>query len=551
MEIVLRNNEYKISFRYDPKLIECIRAIPGRRWWPQERVWTVPAIPGSEKALEALGGLLPKKHIEDKTSPLDLTGFKRTLRKYQEEGVTFVEKAGGKALIGDDMGLGKTVQALAYFFRHREQWPALVICPATLKINWEREAIAAIPNIKTHIIEGKNFSYPLPKADLYIINYDIMTNKREKKKVFTNNGWVNKRIAIEKTGWMDHLPAFKMVILDECQKIANYSADRSKDILKFIKRIKPQSILPLSGTPITSRPIQFYNTLSLIANRRLPPYKTFGITYCEGKHNGFGWDFSGSSNEDKLHDLLTGVMIRRLKKDVLTELPDKTHMVIPFTMKAKDRKDYDKAERDILAWLKSIDTDKFTRAEKAKALAEFSVLKELARVGKFNLIVEWIKEQLEDTNEKFIIFGIRHDTIDKLCIELKNYMPVKLDGRDSMTKRQEAVDTFQNDAKCRVFIGQIKAAGEGITLTAATNVIFSEIDWTPAAHNQAEDRAHRIGQKNAVTVYYLLAQDTIEERIAHILDAKRKTLTQVLDGKDIEDSALISELLNNYVKEAS
>lgn len=536
---------YRVWFKYDQNTVQKIRNIPGRRWDPSNKFWTVPANEVSRKALISMGATVPKD-IEPQTSIVDLSDFKRQLRPYQREGVAFVEKAGGKALIGDDMGLGKTVQALAYFYSHKEQWPALVICPATLKINWDREAHAAIPGIKTHIIEGKNFSYPLPKADLYIINYDIMANKRVTKQVYGPNGMQNKRVAEAGTGWVDHLPAFKMAILDECQKIANYSADRTKDIVKFIRRINAKSIIPLSGTPITSRPIQFYNTLSLIAKRSLPPYKTFGITYCGGKHNGFGWDFSGSSNEEKLNELLSGIMIRRLKKDVLTELPDKTRMVIPFDMSDKDRRDYNRAEQDVINWLKSIDPHKASRVEHARALVEFSTLKEMARVAKFKSMVEWIKEQLEGTDEKFIIFGIRHDTIDRLCIELKNFSPVKLDGRDSLQKRQESVDKFQNDPACRVFIGQIKAAGEGITLTAATNVIFTELEWTPAAHDQAEDRAHRIGQKNAVNIYYLLARDTIEEKIARILDHKRAALTKILDGEEVADEALITELLNNY-----
>jgi SNF2 family DNA or RNA helicase len=180
---------------------------------------------------------------------------------------------------------------------------------------------------------------------------------------------------------------------------------------------------------------------------------------------------------------------------------------------------------------------------------QFQALKRLAARGKWKSSVDWLKEALE-SNGKMIVFAVHHETIDRLMEDMKDFQPVKVDGRDSQEKRQAAVDRFQNDETCRLFVGNIKAAGIGLTLTEASAVVFLELGWTPGEHVQAEDRPHRIGQTKSVNVYYLVAADTVEEEIAALLDKKQKVLDAVLDGAETDQDSLLSELLKRYMEQS-
>jgi SWI/SNF-related matrix-associated actin-dependent regulator 1 of chromatin subfamily A len=233
----------------------------------------------------------------------------------------------------------------------------------------------------------------------------------------------------------------------------------------------------------------------------------------------------------------------------LTDLPDKTRTVLPMEMESDIWTQYSKASANFISWLKSIDPEKVSAAQRAETLVHFQALKRLAARGKWDSMTEWIKDAL-DTNGKLILFAVHHEAIDNLMETLKGYNPVKIDGRDSQEARQNAVDRFQNDTACKVFVGNIKAAGVGLTLTAADTVVFAELGWTPGEHVQAEDRAHRIGQKNAVSVYYLIAQGTIEEEIAALLDKKQKVLDAVLDGTETSQESLLTELFTKYINES-
>jgi len=466
-----------------------------------------------------------------KRSEINMAGFGRQLMPFQREGVEFLHSKDGRALIGDEMGLGKTIQALGFIHSRPDLRPALVICPASLKLNWEREAKVACPQLKINIISGKKLEV-LPKADLHIINYDIVADR-----------------------FADIVSAnIQLMVLDECHFLKNRTAKRTKAILgagaKAPGLSKTPSIIGLSGTPILNRPVEIYPVAKTLAPNEIPPFMTFAMAYCGARHNGFGWDFTGSSKTDELHDLLTStIMIRRLKKDVLQDLPSKTRSVVPLQMGAKDAKDYAKAENHFLGWLKLVNPEKIAAAQRAEALVQFQELKKLARNGKWSSVVEWLNESLE-SNGKMIVFAVHHETIDNLMEALQGFNPVKVDGRDSQEKRQAAVDRFQNDGTCRLFVGNIKAAGVGLTLTAASAVVFVELGWTPGEHVQAEDRAHRIGQKSAVNIYYLIANGTVEEEIAGLLDRKQKVLDSVLDGTGTAEDALLSELLKKYLNQA-
>ncbi len=236
-------------------------------------------------------------------------------------------------------------------------------------------------------------------------------------------------------------------------------------------------------------------------------------------------------------------MIRRKKADVLTELPDKIRSFVPLEI--TNRNEYDYVEANFIDWLKdNISDSKAERAKRAEELVKVETLKQLAVKGKIKQVVEWIKDFL-DSDGKLVVFAIHKETISALMEEFKN-VAVKLDGSIPQNKRTEIAEQFQSDPNIRLFVGNIQAAGVAITLTAASSVAFVELPWTPGELSQAEDRCHRIGQKNAVNIYYLIAENTIEETIAKLLDTKRQVLDRVLDGTETDEQNLFSELLKKY-----
>lgn len=525
-----------VRFPYDPEKIAAIKTVTGRRWNSEKKFWTVPHTGQAVEVLKRIGLDTPEISTPEmpkapNRSEINMTGFGRQLMPFQREGVEFLVSKNGRAIIGDEMGLGKTIQALAYIHANPDKLPALVICPASLKLNWAREAQVACPTLSTHIISGKR-SERLPKANIYVINYDIVAARLGD---------------LMSTG-------IKTMVLDEFHYLKNKKAKRTKAIVGTSKKAPGLSyidnIIGLSGTPILNRPVEIYPVAKMLAPADIPPFMTFAYRYCNARHNGFGWDFNGASNTEELHNLLTStIMIRRTKSEVLTDLPDKTRTVLPMEMESDIWTQYSKASANFISWLKSIDPEKVSAAQRAETLVQFQALKRLAARGKWDSMTEWIKDAL-DTNGKLILFAVHHEAIDNLMETLKGYNPVKIDGRDSQEARQNAVDRFQNDTACRVFIGNIKAAGVGLTLTAADTVVFTELGWTPGEHVQAEDRAHRIGQKNAVSVYYLIAQNTIEEEIAALLDKKQKVLDAVLDGAETSQESLLTELFTKYINES-
>jgi SWI/SNF-related matrix-associated actin-dependent regulator 1 of chromatin subfamily A len=240
-------------------------------------------------------------------------------------------------------------------------------------------------------------------------------------------------------------------------------------------------------------------------------------------------------------------MIRRLKKDVLKDLPDKIYSYIP--MELNNQKEYSKAEANFIEWIKQHKGEKAAKkASNAEALARIGGLRELAVKGKMKQTIEWIKDFI-DGNGKLIVFANRKFVIDQLMKEFKD-IAVKIDGSTSNAKRDEAVHQFQNKEQVRLFVGNIKAAGVGLTLTAASSVAFIELPWAPGDIDQASDRAHRIGQKDSVNVYYLLASGTIEEELAELIDEKRKIIDSVLDGRSTDENSMLSELMQKYSEAA-
>ena len=519
----------KIKFPFNPEDIAIVKTIPGRKWNPEARFWTCPPTSQAVKILDDAKFVIDQKlraHLKSKKVKVNLAtlvipGLKKKLFAYQNEGVAFIESRNGRALIGDDMGLGKTVQAIAWLQLNPQKRPAIIVVPASVKLNWQKEIVAwmgAGPN-KVQIITGRKISKL--SGNIIIINYDIIE------------------------AWLKPLIAFnpQVVICDEIQYCKG-STHRTKAVRKLSRHVP--HFIGLSGTPIVNRPIELFNAIQMIDNTIMPNWQTYVRRYCDAKHNGFGLVVNGASNTQELHELLSqSIMLRRTKKEVLTDLPDKTISFFPLEMEPALEKEYNEAEDNFLEWMKTRrGAAAAERASFAQALAEIEVLKQVAVEAKLPHAIEWIDDFL-DTGEKLVVFCTHKFVVDAIMKEFSKEA-VKLDGRTSGPDRQLAVDKFQNKPETRLFVGNIKAAGVGITLTAASSVAFLELPWTPGDLAQAAARVDRIGQKNAVNVYYLLAEYTIEEKIAALLDEKMKVLDSVLDGKETEDSSLIMDLIENY-----
>lgn len=521
----------ELRFPYDPELISKIKAIPGRKWIPNRKIWTVPRRFAAE--VQALGFVLP--NLPEQYQPKKSATMEEMLQKirqslsiplmpFQEQGVMFVEQSAGKAIIADEMGLGKTVQSIAWLAIHPEARPAIIVTPAAVKINWGREIQRFTKDNPQIFIAHGTTPHDIPQnVDFIVINYDLLQ------------------------AWQEELArlAPKALVLDECHYVKNRSAKRTKAILHLVRQANIQRIIALSGTPITNRPSEFFTTLNLIRPQIFRNWWQYAKRFCALKHNGFGWDATGASNTQELHELLARTcMIRRTKAEVLDQLPDKRRAIVP--MEITNRSEYLRAERDFRAWLKENSSN--LKALNAEALAKTTYLRQLAAAGKIDTAIKWIKDALEQ-NGKLIVFAVHKQIVSKLMEELNQYNPVKIDGSTKPADRQKAIDAFQGDPSCRVFVGNIRAAGVGITLTEASAVVFVELAWTPGDHDQAEDRAHRIGQTKSVTAYYLIAEDTIEEKLLSIIDKKRKILSTVLDGREAEDESTLIELLHHYNKE--
>lgn len=529
----------KIILPYSISNLKEMHSIDGRKWNKKDKFWTIPLSLENvfklkkwkyslEHSLRNWANKEWKRERDTikklKIKKLKIKNLKGTLFPFQKKGVIFLENHNGRALLADEMGLGKTIQALAWLQLHRKKRPVIIICPASLKLNWEAETRKWIEYKNIQILSG-NTPHPIFNTDILIINFDILSY------------WI---LSLKKI-------APQIIIIDEAHYMKSNSTKRTKAIKQLCKDIP--HIIALSGTPIMSKPVEIYNIIHLLNPSIFPNKWTFLHKYCGAKHNGFGWDFSGATNAQELHQILTNkIMIRRKKKNVLKDLPDKIYSLVPLNI--DNRKEYNEAEQDFIQYIldKIPSASKQLKKEKtenATILAQIEELKQLAAKGKMNFVIKWIEIFLE-SDEKLILFATHKFVINTLMLHFDN-LAVKIDGSVNQKKRQEAVKAFQNLKKIKLFIGNIQAAGEGISLTASSNVAFIEYPWTPGKLIQAADRAHRINQKYTVNIHYLIASDTIEEKIAILLNKKQKVLDTVLDGvSGATNSSILIDLLKEY-----
>lgn len=445
-------------------------------------------------------------------------------KPYQFEGAWQIQVWDGRALLADEMGLGKTLQSLYWCMKRKKARPVVVVCPASLKYNWEREAARHV-NMVSEVLEGRKppKRKPIVSAPILIINYEIL------------HWWVP---YLRKLG-------VQVVIIDEAHYIKNRSSKRYKAVKALCEDVP--HVIGISGTPLTNRPAELWPILSIIRPDKFKSFFKYAFRYCKPRKLPWGWVYDGARDLDVLHEKLKRLcMIRRLKKDVLKELPAKVRNVVPVSL--SDKREYLEAANDFLNWLGRSSPEKVSKAKKSEALVQVGYLLRLCAKLKVNAIYDWIDNFLEASDGKLVIFTGHRKMID-LLQERYGKLAVTVDGRVVKMDRQHAVDRFQRDPKTRLFFGNFKAAGVGLTLTAASDCMFTDLPWTPGDLVQCEDRIHRIGQKNAAMIYYLVARGTIEEKLCKILQDKQSVLAQVLDGgSEGDDLNVFNALLNSITK---
>jgi SNF2 family DNA or RNA helicase len=438
-----------------------------------------------------------------------------------------IEKLAGskRFILADDMGLGKTTSTIIAALETGAK-KILIVCPASLKINWQRE-IANYSDRPVYIAESKKFS---TESDFVIVNYDILKNFHD-----TDPKKKEESILLQSN--------FDIVILDEAHMISNVQAQRTKIINHFVKKIN--RVWLLTGTPMTSRPMNYYNLLNLIESPVAQNWKAYAIRYCQGYQFTAGkrkvWNVTGASNLEELRDRTSKQILRRLKEEVL-DLPDK--IISPVYLRLKS-KEYENLMGEYFDWY-----DKNPN-ESSSLTVQFSKLMKVRKViatEKTKQTIEFVENILEQ-GKKVIIFTNFTDTLQTVYQHFNKHA-VYLDGSCSNAVRQQSVDKFQNDEKVTVFVGNLKAAGVGLTLTAAEVVIMNDLSFVPAEHSQAEDRAYRYGQKSNVLVYYPIYDNTIEGAIYDILNKKKEIIRTVMGDQIQENIGDVAEeilkMINKY-----
>ena len=539
MNIELKGDNFELSFKYKPSIVDRVRQIPGRRFDGAKKVWIVPArsrvdlermiyqirqfeninwVNGTEKKEEDIAYDIPE--LPDLTVPHNL---KIQPYPYQLKGIARGLQL-KRFMNCDEPGLGKTLQSIATI-NLADAFPCLVVCPSSLKINWLREW-EKFTDKKAMILTDKVrdtwiFFFQTGMHQVFIVNYESL-KKYFVQRIKKAEGWTLRDVEFRNS-----INLFKSVIIDESHRCKSASTQQAK----FCKGIctGKEWVIELTGTPVVNRPKDLIPQLAIL-NRMddFGGYKPFVNRYCSGQRE--------ASNLKELNfNLWKYCMFRREKSLVLTDLPDKIRQV--NTCEITNRKEYMDAERDLIMYLqkyKDADDEKIEKALRGEVMVRINILRQISARGKVRDVIEFVKD-FRENGKKIILFCSLHEVVD----QLKRYFPtaVSVTGRDSQDEKQRAVDAFQNNPKADIIICSIKAAGVGLTLTASSNVAFVEFPWTYADCCQCEDRAHRIGQKDSVTCYYFLGRRTIDEKVYRIIQEKKNIANAVTGStEDIEEN---------------
>jgi SWI/SNF-related matrix-associated actin-dependent regulator of chromatin subfamily A-like protein 1 len=511
------------SIRADPFCVEELDRFLAERdiWIEPEALVVLQEI--REQAARAAGLVALSSATDAALGPVAsaaLANLGGELKPFQRAGVAYLLEQ-RRAFLADEQGLGKTIEALATL-EADDAYPAIVVCPASLKLNWMREIERWLPERSAQALAGMGgHNSTIPTADITVVNYDILAARAQTLAAM----------------------APCALVLDESHYCKNAAAKRTQAVARLASSVPSDGlVLALTGTPVMNRPPELIAQLRILG--RLADF---------GSGAQFGRRFKGGDAHVRLHwHLRSRCFVRRLKLDVLPQLPAKTRTVVPVEL--DNESEYRLAETDVIAWLRSRPLDlseldaKVAAALRAERLVRLNALKMLAARGKLHAALTWIHDFCS-SGERLVVFA-RHREIQRAVVERFPHA-LHILGEDTHAARDASLEAFQaaDSSENQLIVCSIEVAGQGLTLTQSSNVAFLELDWTPAKHDQAEDRCHRIGQQDAVNAWYLLAAGTIDETMATLLERKRAIIGAVTDGREESDEGIVDALARELAGE--
>lgn len=545
---------FKLRFMFHPRLNEVVHRIPSvaanprKAYLYQEKAWWVE--PQDEWYVEMMAQWAVVNHycgsiqrFEQKQSKMNMDippmptldvphGLLLEPYEYQKEGIAYALRH-KRCILGDQPGLGKTLQAIGTVTIARA-YPCLVICPAALKINWQRE-FKKFAGKQALILDDKNRDtwqryVEMKCCDIFITNYESL------KKFFVLAVKPDARLTMKSITFDPRINLFKSVVIDESHKCKSTKTQQSK-FVEGICRGK-EYILELTGTPVVNDNTDLIQQLKIMGRLEdFGGYKNYVERFCNGPRK--------ASNLKELNwRLWTSCFFRREKAKVLTQLPDKTRQYIEMDITTRD--EYRKAEADLINYLRQYKgkTDKeIEKSMRGEVMVRMGILKAISARGKIRAAAEFIHDVI-DGGEKLIVFAF----LKEVVLEMKKLFPeaVTVTGEDNVKQKQAAVDAFQNDPECKLIILNYKSGGTGLTLTASSRVAFIEFPWTFSDCEQAEDRAHRNGQKNNVNCYYFLGKDTIDEYMYKVIQTKKDIANGVTGTDDVVKENVVDMAMNLF-----
>ena len=558
-------NLYRIQFEYHPKLVEVIKTIPSKpRYDGTDRAWLVSIndsrYPFGKDAAWYVGrfaqwavhmqfcSVVKQREVTEDIN-YDLPDMKPFVGEhymllqpyqYQLEGVQYaVEKK--RCILGDQPGLGKTLQAICTVVKaHREaviygeSFPTLVVCPAALKVNWQREC-KKFAGLSAIILDDSNRQtwhsfYDCKKADGSPLCEVFITNYESLKKFFVKRVSEGGKLTMKGILFDERVNLFKSVIIDESHKCKSGKTQQGKFVEGICKG--KRFLLALTGTPVVNNNTDLIQQLKILGRLEdFGGYSRFVERYCDGPKQ--------ASNVKELNwRLWNCCFFRREKSKVLTQLPDKTRQYLQIDI--TNMKEYQSAESDIVKYLKqykNASDAQVQRSMNGAVMVKMGLLKQISARGKIKAVSEFIHDVI-DGGEKLIVFGYLKEVIAELKKEFPNAVTVT--GSDNISQKQFAVDSFQNNPDCKLIILNYKSGGTGLTLTASSRVAFIEFPWTFSDCEQAEDRAHRNGQKNNVNCYYFLGKDTIDKYMYDVIQTKKNIANGVTGTDDQVEENMVN-----------
>lgn len=550
MQILEYTNHFVITYEYNhwfKRNSEMVKKIPGIRWNPARKVWLAP-IQAKSTVLEVAKrtkaeiiriDVTPERIGEIQPLPdLDMElPIHATLRPYQKKGIARAIDL-RRLIIGDEPGLGKTIQSISTLVGLKQKgedvFPCLVVCPASTKINWQREWEKFSDHKAMVLTDSVKHTwyrfYEMGLVDVFITNYESL----KKYFVYKMPGKNSTSKDIEMNPVIDRI---KSIIIDESHKLKDPKTQQTKISLRLA--IGKDVRILLTGTPVVNKPYDLYPQLAILG--RLSHFgggKIFRNRYCEGGR--------GAANLKELNYLLNKhCFFRREKKDVAKDLPEKQRQTILCDITT--RKEYNKALHDFTKFLEEKGCTDLEIAKKLRGeiMVKMGELKKISARGKLKDVKEFVSEVIESGN-KLVLFAIHHEIVDEILKEFPG--AVTITGRDDHEVKQRNIDAFQNHPSVKLIVCNIKAAGVGITLTASSRVAFIEYPWTYADCVQAEDRCHRIGQHNNVMCTYFLGQGTIDEDLYRMIQEKRHVANTITGATDKMEMSFVEGVMSIFNK---